>query len=378
MNRKTCNAAQRAGGGTLWTAGVALAAFLFLLLAVPWPRIAVADPLAAGQSEGETITSNTVRTKALVILPAVNVPQVASVEITPSQPGTNDYWYWIVSRNSAGQVSAPAGSFAVHDVAAPSPSAPIVVSWEPVSGVASYDLLRTSTGTAPSGNCGCEVAGGTASTRIVDTLASTSAYSVSPGGVSVTLTNQQSGGAQSLLFQIGEAAAQTFAVLPINLTSGVTGTLPIANGGTGTASPGLVAGSGINISGAWPNQTVASTATSGVTEATLGQCGPNFYSTTAGVYGCKYYLTEAHTLVRIYAAIPTPSTSCTTNPVVGLYDVTAGAVVASVTIPVGATAVDSSTLSISMAANHVYSWDVVTVAAGCGTYANGFMSATYQ
>lgn len=35
------------------------------------------------------------------------------------------------------------------------------------------------------------------------------------------------------------------------------GTLPVARGGTGTASPAIVAGSGISVSGTWPNQTVA-------------------------------------------------------------------------------------------------------------------------
>jgi len=35
--------------------------------------------------------------------------------------------------------------------------------------------------------------------------------------------------------------------------------LPVADGGTGTASPGLVAGSGISITGTWPNQTVTNT-----------------------------------------------------------------------------------------------------------------------
>jgi len=42
----------------------------------------------------------------------------------------------------------------------------------------------------------------------------------------------------------------------------VTGTVPVANGGTGTSSPSLVAGTGISISGSFPNQTVSN---SGVT-----------------------------------------------------------------------------------------------------------------
>jgi hypothetical protein len=44
------------------------------------------------------------------------------------------------------------------------------------------------------------------------------------------------------------------------LTTGVTGQLPIANGGTGTATPSIVAGSNVTVTGTWPNQTIASTA----------------------------------------------------------------------------------------------------------------------
>jgi hypothetical protein len=43
------------------------------------------------------------------------------------------------------------------------------------------------------------------------------------------------------------------------LTTGVTGLLPVANGGTGTASPALVAGTNVTITGTWPNQTINST-----------------------------------------------------------------------------------------------------------------------
>lgn len=40
------------------------------------------------------------------------------------------------------------------------------------------------------------------------------------------------------------------------LSTGVTGTLPVANGGTGTPTPALVQGTNITITGTWPNQTI--------------------------------------------------------------------------------------------------------------------------
>jgi hypothetical protein len=46
--------------------------------------------------------------------------------------------------------------------------------------------------------------------------------------------------------------ATTFA----NLTTNVTGVLPLLNGGTGVTTPSLVAGTNVTITGTWPNQTV--------------------------------------------------------------------------------------------------------------------------
>lgn len=212
-------------------------------------------------------------------------------------------------------------------------------------------------------------------------------YSPMPGWVTVDPSNGKARAVACVNVYTGRVFLQpdtvggAIASLPVSLTSGVSGVLPKANGGTGTATPGLTAGSGINLSGTWPNQTIASTASGGVSEATLGQCGPNFYVTTAGIFGCKYYLTKAHTLLRIYVAMDGSSgvlLGCTTQPVISLYDVTAGAALASVTIPNNATAKDSSTLSVPMPANHVYVWTVSTVAAGCSTFGNGFASATYE
>lgn len=47
---------------------------------------------------------------------------------------------------------------------------------------------------------------------------------------------------------------------PVVLTTDVSGILPVANGGSGTATPALVAGSNVTITGTWPNQTIAAAA----------------------------------------------------------------------------------------------------------------------
>jgi hypothetical protein len=53
--------------------------------------------------------------------------------------------------------------------------------------------------------------------------------------------------------------------LPID--GGTTGILPVARGGSGTATPALVQGSGVTITGTWPNQTIAATGSGGTITA---------------------------------------------------------------------------------------------------------------
>jgi len=73
-------------------------------------------------------------------------------------------------------------------------------------------------------------------------------------------------------------------LIGIPLTTGVTGILPVANGGTGTATPGLVAGANVTVTGTWPNQTVAATASGGNVSnsgtPTAGQIGVWVTATT--------------------------------------------------------------------------------------------------
>ena len=68
-----------------------------------------------------------------------------------------------------------------------------------------------------------------------------------------------------------------------NLTSNVTGLLPIANGGTATATPALVQGSGVTITGTWPNQTINATGTGGTVTSVGGTGTVNGISLSGSV-----------------------------------------------------------------------------------------------
>ena len=78
------------------------------------------------------------------------------------------------------------------------------------------------------------------------------------------------------------------------LSTGVTGLLPVANGGTGTASPALVAGTNVTISGTWPNQTINATASGSGTVTSVAASVPSFLSiagspiTTSGTLAITY------------------------------------------------------------------------------------------
>ena len=67
--------------------------------------------------------------------------------------------------------------------------------------------------------------------------------------------------------------------------------LPIANGGTGTTTPALTAGTNITITGTWPNNTISASSTANIVSGTTtitGTCtSGQFMYNNSGVVGCS-------------------------------------------------------------------------------------------
>jgi hypothetical protein len=84
------------------------------------------------------------------------------------------------------------------------------------------------------------------------------------------------------------------------LTTGVTGLLPVASGGTGTATPGIVAGTNVTVSGTWPNQTVNATASGSGTVTSVSATVPSIFSISGSP------ITSSGTLAMTYSGTALP------------------------------------------------------------------------
>ena len=73
--------------------------------------------------------------------------------------------------------------------------------------------------------------------------------------------------------------------------------LSVANGGNGTSTPSLVAGTNVTISGSWPNQTINSTATGGTSGNATAIQGTTVASTAPGNNQTLVYNTSASSYI---------------------------------------------------------------------------------
>lgn len=87
----------------------------------------------------------------------------------------------------------------------------------------------------------------------------------------------------------------------VNLASEVSNILAVANGGSGTATPALVAGSNVTITGTWPNQTIAAAGTS------PGGSTTQLQYNNAGAFGGTSGITTTGTELTIASGTQTAS-----------------------------------------------------------------------
>jgi hypothetical protein len=95
------------------------------------------------------------------------------------------------------------------------------------------------------------------------------------------------------------------------LTTGVTGQLPVANGGTGTATPSIVAGTNVTVTGTWPNQTIAASGGGGGTPG--GSTTQVQYNNAGAFGGITGATTNGTALTLVAPVLGTPASATLTN-----------------------------------------------------------------
>jgi hypothetical protein len=105
------------------------------------------------------------------------------------------------------------------------------------------------------------------------------------------------------------SAAVLTSATGLPLTTGVTGLLPIANGGTATATPSIVAGTNVTVTGTWPNQTIAASG-GGTPGGSTTQVQYNNAGAFGGITGAT---TNGVALTLVAPILGTPASATLTN-----------------------------------------------------------------
>lgn len=141
-----------------------------------------------------------VNTKEVHVVDAAPVTQVMNASIGTKVPGSRSLYYWVVSKDAAGNTSLPSGPF--YTKYAPtivSAANPISLTFQPIKGIVSYDVLRTTNNTPPTGDCACAVASGIKSTSLIDKSENLNAYTVNDAGYEWVLMNERIDGTSTFV-----------------------------------------------------------------------------------------------------------------------------------------------------------------------------------
>jgi hypothetical protein len=302
--------------------------------------VTVAGTLAVANGGTGVITStgsgNTVlSTSPTLVTPILGTPQSATLTNATGLPistgvsglGANVATFLATpsSANLASAVSDETGTGALVFA-----NSPTLVT--PALGTPSALVGTNITGTASGLTAGNVTTNANLTGAVTSTGNATSLGSFTSANLAAALTDETGSGANVFatsptlvtpaLGTPSSGIATNLTGLP--LTTGVTGILPVANGGSGTATPALVQGSGVTITGTWPNQTIAATGSggtiTGVTAssplASSGGTAPNISITSSTGSGAVVLATSPALVTPV---LGTPSsgtlTSCTGLPV---------------------------------------------------------------
>ena len=241
-------------------------------------------------ASGGTITD--VTASSPVVSSGGSTPNISMAAASASANGYLTSTDWNTFNNKQ-----PAGSYLTSGGALGTPSSGTATN------LTGLPLTTGVTGTLPVGN------GGTGATTLTGIVKGngTSAFSAATAGTDYVAP----GGA---LGTPSSGTATNLTGLP--LSTGVTGLLPVANGGTGTATPALVAGTNVTITGTWPNQTINSSGGGG----SMVYPGVGIPNSTGSAWGTSYSTTGSGTVVALATsptfvtpALGTPTSATLTN-----------------------------------------------------------------
>jgi len=262
---------------------------------------ATVNQIIAGATGGVTAVTGT----APVVSSGGTTPAISMAAATGSVNGYLTSTDWNTFNNKQ-----PAGSYLTSGGALGTPSSGTATN------LTGLPLTTGVTGVLPIANGGTNAS--TAATARGNILPSYSGnagkvLAVNAGATDVEYIAASGSGTVTSVAVSGGTTGLTTSGGPITAAGTITlaGTLAVANGGTGTSTPALVAGTNVTITGTWPNQTINSSGGGSMTYP-----GAGIANSTGSAWGTSYSTTGSGTVVAL-ATSPTFVTPVLGTPTSG-------------------------------------------------------------